>query len=287
MKWPLHLLAAGLGALALLLGASWFFGHAGEVITVRRTPAWVHWQGEDYPPRDWGVPTVTPRSWINPSSPRPDGAWRYDVFTPPVIYYNRLTGRFTVTPPDYTAPRKETAVPAEPEFGLELIEVQAVPFRLQLVGYAGAEGTYLGMFEHGVTGETLLAREGRVIDDLDLRIVELVVRREEVAVPDSMPLTQTVARARVWDERSREEVRLSSLERRVTGQPLARLRLSATGEEQVAAVGAHLEVDRVVYTLERIERSPPSVEITRREGEVVLSYRLSPEGVREPLLRSP
>jgi hypothetical protein len=280
-------LAAGVGALALLLGVAWFFSRAGEVSAIRRGAVQVALTGADLPAREWHVPAVKPRPWEAMAKREGDEAWRYDLFTPPVIYYHRLTGQFTVTPPDYRAPPLGAGEPEEPAFGLELVAVEVTPFRLQLVGYAGAEGSYLGMFEHGVTGETLLAREGLALADLGLRILELVVRREEIAVPDSMPLTQTVARGRVLDERNGEEVWLSSLERRVTGQPLARLRLLTTGEERLVTVGARLPVGEAVYSLDRIERSPPAVEITRWGGEDVRAYRLTSAGSRVPLAPPP
>ncbi len=41
--------------------------------------------------------------------------------------------------------------------GLELVAVQRTPFRLQLVGYVGGTGRYLGTFENQLTGEVFLA----------------------------------------------------------------------------------------------------------------------------------
>ena len=261
-------LALAVAGVFLLGAVGWFVAQAREVEAIRARPVPLPTIAVGYETRAVELPRVENRRWNAPEYSEVSAGWVFDTFTPPVIYYHRLTGRFTVTPPDYSTLSEDSAATSPKfDFGIELVEIQTLPFRLQLVGYAGGPGNYLGMFENVPTGETLLARSGRVLADLNLQIREVWVQREEIATPDSMPLVQTVARARVWDERTGEEIWLSSDERRVTGQPLARLRLNPTGEERWVGLGDELQLDTRVFVLEGLSLNPPAVEVRVDEAD--------------------
>ena len=191
----------------------------------------------------------------------------FDVFTPPVIYYNRVSREFTVTPPDYSETKKVEEVVEPPPFGVELVEVRRDPFRLQLVGYAGGEGNYLGMFENVATGDTVLGRAGKTFTDLGLSVVSLDVKKERIQLPDSMPIVQTVAYARVLDLESQEEIDLSSSVRRATGSPSAVLRLLATGEERTEKVDAEFDAGGYHYHVDTLSEESGNVTITRTSAD--------------------
>lgn len=209
------------------------------------------------------VPASSVRIWSDPAVDAAQPDWVFDVFTPPVIYYNRLTRAFTVTPPDYSAPTEPVVEEVVVPFGVELVEVSLDPFRLQLVGYAGGEGNYLGMFENVNTGDTLLGRAGKVFPDLGLTVLSLEVNKERIELPDSMPIVQTVAHARVRDDSTGEEFDLTSLKRRATGSPSAVLRVVATGEQRTEKVGNEFTVGDVVYRVDEMDVDAGTVTITR------------------------
>lgn len=274
MPRNLEKIIAGVALLVLLALGGWFMLQRSDVGAIEARNVRVSLASDSYTSTPVSVPTSEARVWNDPAANAAEPAWVFDVFTPPVIYYNRLTKEFTVTPPDYSTP---PAVEPEPEpelppFGVELLAVEIDSFRLQLVGYAGGEGDYLGMFEKVSTGETVLGRAGRSFPDLGLTVQTLAVARETVEVPDSMPLTQVVARAAVLDGRTGEVVQLSSLERRVQGTPSARLRIVASAEERTEKTGASFPGGSYTFRIDAIEVSPAAVRVTRTEtatGEVV------------------
>lgn len=255
--------------LLLLSIGGWYMLQRNYVGTIAARNVRVSLAPDSYTATPVSVPTSTARVWQDPSASAAQPEWVFDVFTPPVIYYNRLTKEFTVTPPDYSTP-PETTVEAEPEipvFGVELIAVESEPFRLQLVGYAGGEGNHLGIFENVSTGDAVIGRAGRSFPDLGLTVQTLTVTRESVEAPDSMPITQVVVRAGVLDNRTGEVVQLSSLERRAQGTPSARLRIVPSAEERTEKIGGMFRSGAYTYRVEEIELEPATVRITRTESE--------------------
>ena len=97
--------------------------------------------------------------------------WIFDIFTPPVIYYNEETGTFTVTAPF------PDASPVDQAFELELMEITPVPFRFQLVSYAGAEGNYMLTLENLDSGKDVFCGAREVLTELELEVVDFVERR--------------------------------------------------------------------------------------------------------------
>lgn len=228
------------------------------------------------------------------SAPEPQGGrtgWVFDLFTPPVIYYSPGTGRFSVSAPA----SNETAVAelARKPFGVQLHAVQRQPYRLQLVGYAGAPGDYLGIFQNELSGEAIVARNGYRFDDLGLQIRALDVRREDLLVPDSMPLREIVAVAEVWDENAGRAVRLSSAGWQWLEAPAAELEIEATGERHLLRSGDFVESGETIFEVLAINVQPASVTIGKRHADdaretVVLVPDASPVAADEtPLDYSP
>ena len=94
---------------------------------------------------------ISTDTWTPPPPQSRGRDWVYDTFTPPEIFYNARSKHFTVKPPAAVA--EEAAV--EEAFGVELVSVRPEPFRLQLIGYVGGEGTWRGTFENLVVGKPL------------------------------------------------------------------------------------------------------------------------------------
>jgi len=255
------LLARGAFATAVLAAASSTllfssrgpFGQQPRQTIVFTAAAYAPWQQSES--------ARQPATWNPPASLRRDGAWTYEVFTPPEIYYDADTRRFSVTP----QPAQET-VPAVAvgDFGLELLKVERVPFRLQLVGYIGREGNYLGTFENKENSETFLARAGRQVAELGLEIVEFSVRRQRVAALDGASVDEPVAMATVRDLRTGVKTVLNSLERTYTDQVSAVLRDTAEpGREFEAKVGDVISIGATRYTVEKLQIVPPAADVRR------------------------
>src|SRR5690606_10512879 len=160
--------------------------------------------------------------WIDPREEAVDPTWTFDLFTPPTIYFNRSSRRFSVTPPGDSGAEEEGRAGSVPVRGLAVIEVRREPFRLQVVGWAREEEP-IGFFVDLESGGDVVAKPGHRFAGLDLELRELVVRVEQVPAEESMPWRRAVAEAMVWDARTAELVRLTSAERHWTDEPVARL----------------------------------------------------------------
>ena len=108
--------------------------------------------------------------WGQPSS-QGGPNWIFDIFTPPVIYYNEETGTFTVTPPFRDA--NQNNLP----FELQLIEVRPVPYRFQLVSYAGAKGNYVLTLEDLQTGRDVFCAPNELLSEHNLEILNFTESR--------------------------------------------------------------------------------------------------------------
>jgi len=191
-----------------------------------------------------------------------DNAWVFDVFTPPVIYYDRGTGGFSDSPPELTAPL-EPEILAKP-FGIKLVRVVRDPYRLQLIGYSGTEAEPLGIFRNNVTGAGVVARAGEVFPELGLEIRGLVVRREDSIVPYSMPLREIVAVAEIWDEREQRSLRLSSARAASTAQPVAEIRLSGSSELRTVRTGMRIETEQGIFEISGVFSEPDSISVVKQ-----------------------
>ncbi len=221
--------------------------------------------GEDYVISSRSEPAAGRQLWPAPQRLARDKAWTYDVFTPPEIFYDPNTRQFRIIPPQITDPAAQAR---EAGFGLELVEVLRVPFRLQLVGYVGGENNYLGTFENLETSETFLARAGRQIPSLHLTIRTFVVKQERGALSESLPVTGRVAYATVRDEQTGQETVLNNLERSYTRQTRARLRSTRdpAGEFEVGENGM-IQTGGASYRIEKIRLAPESVDVTIMESD--------------------
>ncbi len=217
---------------------------------------------EAYRPAGFDAPMGRSRKWEDPSPQRHGAEWIYDVFTPPAIYYHAERGEFSV----YSAP--PAAVTTTRDFGLELVGVRREPFRLQLVGFVGGEGNYLGAFENILTAEHFLAREGRRVPALGVSIVDFKVQRMVVDSPDSMPVSDLTAVAVVRDERTGEMIELNSRERGYEEALIATLVPGDSPEERTELrPGEEYHRRGIRYKLREARLMPPAADVARESAD--------------------
>jgi hypothetical protein len=220
------------------------------------------------------APEVKTETWDAPPAQRRGKDWVYDVFTPPEIFYDERSKQFSISPPlpePVVEDKAEVAPP--PPFGLELVGVRRALFRLQLIGYAGGEGNYRGLFENAVTTETFLATRGRKLPALELTIEEFAVRRQPVTLPDSMTTSRLVATAVVRDERTGETVNLTDGERFYPAAPVATVVTDGDRAQHEAHVGDRVEADGAVFRIDKIQLAPPSVDVTKVGADQLTEQR--------------
>lgn len=189
--------------------------------------------------------------------------WVYDVFTPPVIYYNTTTKQFTVTPPE--RPKPPEPPPPEEPFGVSLVKVVQYPFPIQLVGYIGTGADARGNFLNELTGETILGATGKKIPSLNMEIVKFsaeVVRE----VVDGQVQVYTVASARVRDLKSGKETDLSSTKRLIEADPSVVIQVAGEATTRELEAGATFTVGENTFVIDSIQTEPPAVTVTKSGG---------------------
>ncbi|MFA6287981.1 MAG: hypothetical protein WC661_11410 [Opitutaceae bacterium] len=251
----------GIALLVLLSAGAWTFLQQPKLAALRNAASSTGGAQAAYVPTGVDASKVSTSTWPAPA-PQPRGElWVYDVFTPPEIYYDATTKEFTVTPPDDTPPPPP---PPPPPFGLELVDVKQDVFRLQLVGYVGTPGAYIGTFENTLTGDTFLGKAGKKVPALGLTIRDFDVKRNQIPAPGSMPIYETVATAVVIEDKTGEEVALTNKARRIKGTPIAIFK--ATGGDKLFEQKSDttLVVGDVTYSVGAVTSDPASAVVTKQ-----------------------
>jgi hypothetical protein len=216
---------------------------------------------EPYVPKAVAAVPVKVEAWPAPAPQSRGREWVYDAFSPPEIYYNARSRQFSVKPPASLVEGD-----ASEPFGLELVGVRPEPFRLQLIGYVGAAGNWRGTFQNTRTGEVFLAAAGRRVPSLGLTIRSLEVGTQPVTVAESMTTRQRVATAVVRDEQAGRDVTLTHRERVYTGTLFAFVAAPGQSATREVRVGDSFKQGEANYRIEKIESTPPSVEVVKESA---------------------
>lgn len=191
--------------------------------------------------------------------------WRFEVFTPPQIFYNQETKQFTVIPP--ARAEKKDPGPEEkpkPTFGLDLLKVEQPLFRLQLVGALGEGPSARGTFENQRTKEIIIGAKGKRIDALNLEIVSFVAQRKRIQVKDGSYLIEDIVTATVKDTVTNLETQLDAKVRKTDGPITAEIK-TRLGEEKILRVGDKITEDNASFELLEINLNPQSAKIKKTD----------------------
>jgi len=205
-------------------------------------------------------PETATEIWAAPTAAGGD-EWLFDVFTPPVIYYDVVNHAFSVTPPDTVA---GDASGLENAFGIELVEVKRTPYRIQLVGYVGSEGDYIVTFEDLETGETFLARPGRTIEEHSVALRSFAVDKTRDESGGGTAVQDTRATAVIHDLRQNHDVTLVQKVRFMNVAALAVFRVTGELARHVEGrQGGTVATAEATYIIGMVSFDPPTVEVTR------------------------
>jgi len=172
-----------------------------------RTPATVGWRlefADSSPVPNVVEPPASARGeWIPPTAQSRGPDWIFEVFTPPEIFHDSTSARFTVQRP---------ATPAEgllePETGVQLLAVRPEPFRLGLLGHLGKAGEVRAVFGNRLTGEVFLAGDGARLESQGVEITRIEVSIGPLEEGEDTGARGRRATAVIWDLASGREVRL-------------------------------------------------------------------------------
>jgi hypothetical protein len=207
---------------------------------------------------DESIPAV--QKWLPPVAQARGSGWIYEAFTPPEVTYDARRQEFIAIP---SRREMESRLP---EF--ELVDVRREPFRLQLLGYVGGEGSYRGVFENLRTGEVTLAGPGQVVPELGLVITDFQVTRRGVTLADGTSSGQWVAGAVVRDGFTGQTTELAAGQRSFADALSA---LVAGNEEDDQPTfelreGEEFRASDLTYRVEHVRLDPPAVELTQRSA---------------------
>lgn len=202
--------------------------------------------------------------------------WVFDVFTPPVIYYDSNSREFAVTPPSMQ--NKDAGDNYWAAFEVELLEVRLRPYKLQLVGYAGEKGSYLAYFENTDTGALVLLEVGQEDADLGVRLTSFQEQTIRITNEDDTPVVQNVGVARLADYASGQEVNLTNLETKMFSELEARMRILPAGAIRNVKVGTRLDFAEGYYLIEDLSAQPEEAMVTKisKDGARRVSRTLTP-----------
>lgn len=264
----------GAALVLLLASAGWALLQNSKIASLKAAPN-TNVPSVAYVPTGTDAPRVSTRSWPQPPSQTRGVDWIYDVFTPPEIYYDEATKQFSVTPPVAKIVEPVKEIP----FGIVLVGIKQDAYRLQLVGYVGAEGDYRGTFQNTITGDTIIGRAGKVIPGLDLTIKSFEVKRNKIISKESMPVYDTEATAVVVDTKTGEEVRLTNKARLIKGNPFAILKVDGATDTVTHREGEKFTVGDATYTVVSVTSEPPSAVVTKETAQTAApeTKTLTPE----------
>lgn len=272
------------GGVAFLAAGAWaFLQQIGQTDFVPPT------SGRAYEPSRLSIEPPVSLQWAPAPSQSAGENWRFEVFTPPKIYYNEETKQFTVIPPVYnkdTTPPPPPPKEVKPEFGVKLAKVEQPLFRLQLVGAVDFGPNARGTFENQLTGDIIVATKGRRLEALNLEITEFVALRRRSAVQGGSDVVEDIIYAVVKDTKTGMETRLNAGTRLPDG--VLRATLTTTeGGERVVKTGDTISEGDATFEILEMTLQPPSVKVKRTkvaapEGEEPVVEQLVIESAPAP-----
>lgn len=211
-----------------------------------------------YVPANIQVSLDPTQNWPDPVAQKSSPDWIYDVFTSPYVYLTK-DGEFKVVPP---------ITPKKPQpFGVGYVGVKPSLYRLQLLGTDWEDG----FFKNEMNGETIVARAGRKLPDLDLEIRDFQVKNVPIrgSGDDPDPTTIRVAVATLFDSKTQETVVLTAGVPLMTGTPLAILKITAGPDKDKQLdpmkLGTTFEANGATYHIDNVTDSPnPVIEVTKQ-----------------------
>jgi hypothetical protein len=215
-----------------------------------------------YRPAALSNPKTNTEVWAAPVAREFDGEWLFDVFTPPVIYYDVANHVFSVTPPDTEA---ADARGPQNAFGLDLVAVKRTPYRIQLVGYVGSEGDYIATFEDIEAGTTFLARPGRTVEEPGVSLRTFTVEKVRDNSGGGTVVQDTRATAVIRDLRQNRDITLVQKVRLMNDAPTAVFRVTGELARNVEGrQGDTLTAGDATYVVGFVTSDPPTAEVSKQ-----------------------
>lgn len=199
------------------------------------------------------------RRWPDAPSQSAGSDWIFDVFSPPIIFFDPQTRTYTLEPP------VEREV-EEVVFGLELVEVFRELYRFQYRGHLGSKGNYTVQVSDERSGKWLLLKPGEADFEVGVTVLDFSV--EETAIvgeePGATPYTEEAISLVVFDDELGTPVELG-LKPRYNPRIEAVLRETRgfSGQEHRLGLGESVTVDGALYEVVALDADAGTATIRR------------------------
>lgn len=230
------------------------------------------------------------KSWDGPVSQSPGKNWIFEVFTPPIIYFDPRSNEWTLEPP-------VEEIEKDKPLGLELLVFQREFYRLQYNGYlivpAGGVKDTMILIDNLETEKGIYGRVGQRFENDQFYILSFDVKRflVESDNPIQTPYFDEHIRLIVFDERLGEEITLTGNKKKFKPQVKAVIR---SIEDPIQSVtvgeGESFIIAESEYKCVEIDLANNSVRVRRvlplPANEVVETLIAKPGFDRNTLLHS-
>lgn len=245
----------------LAMSVGWSWRKRLDVRRIKAVAVAMHVVKSDYKPDVLSVSIATNNAWLKPTPQLAGGAWIYELFTPPVIFYNRQSAAFSVTSPS-------DLIDSNAAFDLQVVAVKQELYRLQLTGYFGKPGAYIAAFSAAGKPDILLVKEGDRLKDLHLKLLHFAVQHLPLERKDSLPAYEAAAVAELFDEQAEATVTLDSRSQKFSDASVAIIKFAAPDAAiQEVREGDVVRYHEFVYRIEHIQYAPAEVQVTREGSD--------------------
>lgn len=213
--------------------------------------------------------------WTPPVAQSAGPRWIFELFTPPMVYFNRRRGRLTVDPP--------LPAPEEPPFGLVLHEIVRVPYSVQFRGYSGRRGSYSVELQHLGQGRYHRVRVGQRIPGTDIRLESFRTAPSPRVSGMGEAGSEAVGAVEVCLTDPERGFMILGQGERYLPEPHAVLIEEASGLRGMVPEGKGFASERYRYELRQVDTAAGEVEVAKLdlEGVLLASERLRVESERE------
>ncbi len=242
-------------ALAVSFGVSWSLRT--DVRRIKSVPVALRLGKAEYRPAVFSAAIERGEPWAPPSAQSAGNEWIYEVFTPPVVFYDRQAARFSVTPA--RASRGD-----DREFAIQLLSVRRELFRVQLNGYAGTAGAYTAIFTCPGKPGALLTKEGERLKEVGLVLKHFAIEKRVIERKEVSKSFEIVAVAELQDETSAAVTVLDSVSQKFDDALVASVQLSDSPDAtRDIREGDLISSGGDGYRISRLHCDPAEITVTR------------------------
>lgn len=189
--------------------------------------------------------------WEAPLPQDPGGSWKFGIFTPPQIWFNRKTRTWAAEPPNPTPPLK-----------FRLLDIRRDPFRLHFKGYSATTAAAKILIENTETRQSVRGSVGTEFPEQEFVILSF----KETLNPNEDGTKIRSAATVILDQRTGKEVTLIKGKQQYTDNFIIMLQEIKNPARQftLKTNGASFRIEETTYTLKSVDIESKRVTLERK-----------------------